>query len=154
MASGVTRRLRAVRRLRSFSGRDLMRLVLAQWYLLRARLALLFRARGRLLAAVTGTDAAPDPDVTVHVQEVSLAVARAAEYGLFRPTCLVRSMALERFLRREGVQGAVVRIGARRNGHRIEMHAWIELAGAVVGESPQRTSTFAPLHDFTGAHRP
>ncbi len=90
--TSAMRRLRAARRLGSLTGRDLMRVVRAQWYLLTARLAVVVKARGRLLARTTG-DAAPHPEDAARVRQVSLAVARAAEYGLFRPTCLVRSIA-------------------------------------------------------------
>jgi Transglutaminase-like superfamily len=156
MTAGLRRRARALRRLGALPRADLRRLVLAQWYLVRARLALAFAARGRLLAEPAGSShregaAEPIPEATL--QQASLAVARAAEFGLFPPTCLVRSMALERMLLRAGVREAVVRIGVRRNGSRTEMHAWVEIDGAVVGDRPERARTFTPLHDFTGAGR-
>ena len=86
-------------------------------------------------------------------RRVARAVDRAAQYGLFTPTCLVRAIALEGLLTREGVAGAVVRIGARQRAVRPEMHAWIEVGGVVIGERPEVAGTFTPLHDFTAARR-
>lgn len=128
----------------------------AQWYLVRARLALLLKPKGRLLAAVSplAAPATPSPEAMVRARQLALAVDRAAEHGLFRPTCLVRTIALERYLKREGVAGAVVRIGARQRNGRPEMHAWMEIGGTVLGDQPDAISTFTPLHDFTAARRP
>ncbi len=153
MTSGLSRRLQALRRLPARPARDLAYVVLAQWQLLRARLAILVTRRGRLLetaALATAVANAPsDAESLARARKISLAVDRAADYGLFRPTCLVRSIALDRMLRQEGVSGGVVRIGARSRAGRTEMHAWIEVGGAVVGERPDHIGTFTPLHDFT-----
>lgn len=144
-------RLSALRRIRGLGFRDLLDLALAQAFILRARLAVAFTPRGQLLrmarpASRAGTMA---PDDTERVRQISLAVDRASEYGLFAPTCLVRSIALERLLRRERLDAAVVRIGVRDRDGRLEAHAWIEIDGTVVGDRREHTDTFTPLHDFT-----
>lgn len=152
MTSGLSRRLQALRRLPAQPARDLGYVVLAQWQLLRARIAILLIRRGRLLETVAATavpDAPADAESLAMARMISLAVDRAADYGLFRPTCLVRSIALDRMLRQDGVSGSVVRIGARSRAGRTEMHAWIEVGGVVVGERPDHIGTFTPLHDFT-----
>lgn len=77
------------------------------------------------------------------------AVTIAARYGVFRPLCLTRSIALQSMLRRRGIQ-ATVRVGARRKGGRLEAHAWVELEGAVLGDSPEHVAGFAPLGGFQG----
>ncbi len=145
----------AVGRLPVVSVRDLGWVARAQWSLLRARVSLLLTPRGRLLASVPAGTAgsAPAGDAMARARRVALAVDRAAAYGLFRPTCLVRAIALERLLTREGVVGAVVRIGARRRAERPEMHAWIEVGGIVIGERPDVAVAFTPLHDFTAVRR-
>ena len=155
MIAGLRRRLVALRRLPAVRARDLARVGLAQWCLLRAQLSLLLTPRGRLLSAVPtrGVHAAGAADDVNRARQVVLAVDRAADYGLFQPTCLVRSIALERMLGRAGVEGAVVRIGARERRGRPQMHAWIEIGGTAVGERPEVTSTFTPLQDFTAVRR-
>jgi Transglutaminase-like superfamily len=127
----------------------------AQWYLVRARRALAITPRGHLLAAVTAVApiAAPSVNGIARARDLALAVDRAATHGIFRPTCLVRTIALDRMLKRAGVDGAVVRIGARQRDGRPQMHAWIEIGGTVIGEQPDAVGTFTPLHDFTTAGR-
>ena len=144
-------RLSALRRGRRLGFRDLLDAALAQAHILRARLAVVFTPRGQLLrmarpAPGAGTLA---PDDTERIRQIALAVERASEYGLFPPTCLVRSIALERLLKRERLDAAVVRIGVRDRDGRIEAHAWIEVDGTVVGDRREHTETFTPLHDFT-----
>ncbi len=155
MIAGVRRRAVALGGLPLLSAQDLAGVGRAQWSLVRARLSLVLTPRGRLLATVTAAGAAPGPsgDAIARARRVALGVDRAAEYGLFTPTCLVRAIALERLLIREGVAGAVVRIGARQRGGRPQMHAWIEIGGVVIGERPEVAGTFTPLHDFTATRR-
>lgn len=151
MTSGLKRRVGALTRVTNLDRHDLAEVARAQWELLRARLALGVARRGQLLATASrqADDTPADAQRLARAQRVSLAVDRAADYGLFRPTCLVRSLALQRMLHRAHVSGGVVRIGVRRKGEKLEAHAWIELDGEVVGERPEHAATFTPLHDFT-----
>ncbi len=155
MNVGLWRRVRALIRLARLPVGEVAWIGRAQWHLLWARHSLAVVPRGQLLEPVTRSDAgsAPTDDATARATCVALAVDRAAEHGLFRPTCLVRSIALDRLLAREGIQGAVVRIGARRRGGAAQMHAWIEVGGTVIGERREHTNTFTPLHDFTAVRR-
>ena len=148
-------RVGALGRLSFLSVPDLVGAARAQWYLLRARLSVVLAPRGRLLAAVRPAEAgrAPSGDAMARARRVALAVDRAAEYGLFTPTCLVRAIAVERLLTREGVAGAVVRIGARQGADGPEMHAWIDIGGMVIGDRPEVAGAFTPLHDFTAVRR-
>ncbi len=155
MNARARRRAGAFSRFPSLPVRDVLLAARAEWYLLRARLSLILTPRGRLLTTTSAPPGAeaPNDDALARVGRLGLAVDRAAEYGVFTPTCLVRAIALERMLQRDGVTGAVVRIGARRRGERPEMHAWVELGGTVVGDRPDVAGTFTPLHDFTAARR-
>ena len=155
MTGGLGRRIVALGRLPAQRPRDVARVGLAPWCLLRALVSLRLAPKGRLLAAAARADAAPTDriDGAERARQLVLAVDRAAEYGLFRPTCLVRSLALERMLEREGIEGGVVRIGARHRNGRPEMHAWIEICGTAIGERPEVTNTFTPLQDFTAVRR-
>jgi len=155
MIGGARRRAGALGGLPLLSVQDLAGVGRAQWSLLRARLSLVLTPRGHLLATVAAAHAGAGPsgDAMARARRVALALDRAAEYGLFTPTCLVRAIALERLLLREGVAGAVVRIGARQRGGRPQMHAWIEIGGVVIGGRPEIAGTFTPLHDFTATRR-
>ena len=56
-------------------------------------------------------------------------------HGLSTPNCLERSMTLWWMLRRAGIPGEL-HIGARKQGQRFEAHAWVELHGQVLNDSP------------------
>lgn len=96
------------------------------------------------------------------VQRLELAIARAARRGLFRPTCLVRSLALADLLTSHGVPGAEIRVGVRHPGAsaapmsaagtRLEAHAWVELDGLVLDEDTRRTHSFTPLGGVRVVH--
>jgi len=52
----------------------------------------------------------------------------AARHGPYRPACLVRSLALQRLLHRDGF-AADLRIGVRKQDGALEAHAWLEHDG-------------------------
>lgn len=94
----------------------------------------------------TGDTAAPASH-QVKLDEAALiawAITRAADFGLFRPKCLVRSLALQRMLRRHLSTGGELRLGFRMDNGRLEAHAWVELLGRVIGDSPAHVRTFTP----------
>lgn len=62
------------------------------------------------------------------VQGTARMVAAAAHYGLYRASCLPRSLVLQWLLHRQGIVSAL-RIGARTAGGRLEAHAWVEHHG-------------------------
>jgi hypothetical protein len=76
---------------------------------------------------------------------IALAVHRAADFGLFRPRCLAKSMALRRMLNAAGIEGAQVRVGVQLTQGRFVAHAWVEYAGQVVGDDPVAVARYAPL---------
>lgn len=163
----------------------------AQGVLLAALLHARFRPTGQLVApAAPASRAAPTesdlPEAqaalerrAVVVGRATRAIDRAARRGLFRPTCLVRSLALVRLLERWGVPGARIRIGVRRGAPagegmvavespagdmlpsggaprpgpggsaRVRAHAWVELGGRVIGDDPRHVATFRPLGSVT-----
>lgn len=74
---------------------------------------------------------AADPEHVAHL------VAVAARLGLRRPTCLPRSIVLQRLLARRGV-AAELRLGVATDGA-FAAHAWVEVDGRAVGEAdPER----------------
>jgi Transglutaminase-like superfamily len=61
------------------------------------------------------------------------AVRSVELHGPTNPNCLERSMTLWWLLRREGIDGEL-HIGARKQGARLEAHAWVELDGKVLND--------------------
>lgn len=145
--------IRAVPRLFRRSPGELLELVRAQWLLLVAQWTLRTRPRGRLLRPATPDAASASPERLRRVARMAIAVDRAARLGLFRPTCLVRAIALEKLLHREHVNSATVRVGVLRDEAALLAHAWIELDGRVLGDSPANVRRFVPLPHFTAVQQ-
>jgi hypothetical protein len=124
-------------------------LVAAQWYLLAALWTVRRRPRGELLRPVNGVPAAGAMRDDARLERLAGAVDRVARFGLFRPTCLVRAVALERQIRRVNAGPAVVRVGVAQVEGQLLAHAWIELEGRVIGDEAARVRRFTPLHDFS-----
>lgn len=132
------------RKISTLSPRDWIELARAQWALLAAHMIVRSRPVGSL---ATPTAVIRDADATrlPEARKIALAVVRAARYGVFRPQCLVRSVAISRLLEGHGIGGAVVRIGVRRNQGEFLAHAWVELAGETLGDADDHVGTFVPL---------
>lgn len=141
------------RRLFSLPARDFGEMLVAQAYLLGALWAVRTRPKGALLHPTATRANGEAPTASDQLPRLALAVSRAASYGMFRPTCLVRAVALEKMIRRSGAGAAVVRVGVRMQGGQLLAHAWIEQDGRVIGDEPGRVSLFTPLHDFTALAR-
>jgi hypothetical protein len=135
-------------RLSRITARDVRLLTEAQWVLLACQLEKWRRPTGQLVARQTGTLPAADgtPDWSV-VASVAWAVTRSARFGLFRPQCLVRSLAIRRMLVRRGIVTGSVQIGVRTENGAFQAHAWVELNGAVVGDTVQHVGTFTKVSD-------
>jgi len=87
----------------------------------------------------------PVPARIDDVRRIALAVNRAAEFGFFRPRCLVKSRALRKMLDEAGLDGAEVRVGVLLARGRFLAHAWVEYGGQVVGDDPAKVARFAPM---------
>lgn len=81
-------------------------------------------------------------------KELTVALERCMEYGPFRFHCLVQALALRRMLEQEGIEGAAVRVGVRRDGTEFAAHAWVELDGAPLLESPGFLEAYTPLPEL------
>lgn len=141
------------RRLFSLPAHEFGELLIAQAALLRAWWTVWTRPKGGLLRPIDHPTAHLGSDGEAALARLVIAVDRAARYGLFRPTCLVRAVALERMITRARVGPAVVKVGVLRQREEFLAHAWIELDGRVVGDEPARVSHFTPLHDFSALAR-
>ena len=134
-------RLRKLAALPPAERRDLVR---AQAALVAAQLRVWTQPAGRLVrpgAAEPSSDPATSADAE-RAGKLALAVDRAAEGGLFRPACLVRSLALHRLLARDGVRGVRIRVGVRPGGGGLSAHAWVEVGGEALGDDGRRAGAF------------
>lgn len=124
--------------------RDWAELFQAQSALLSAQATVRCRPVGELATPTAGTKAA-DPARLPEARRLALALVRAANYGVIRPQCLVRSVALSRLLVNHGIEGALVRVGVRRTAGEFLAHAWVEYAGETLGDADEHVGTFVPL---------
>lgn len=132
------------RKLSSLSVRDWGELVQAQWSLLVAQTMVRRRPVGSLATPAASIGVA-EPARMSEARRLALAIVRAAKFGVFRPQCLVRSVALSRMLDARGIDGAVVRVGVRRANGEFLAHAWVELAGETLGDADEHVGSFVPL---------
>ncbi len=84
-----------------------------------------------------------EPALMLEMAGRTVRAVRAVElHGPARPNCLERSMTLWWLLQRDGIGGAL-HIGARKNGSRLEAHAWVELGGQVLNDSTDVHNLYA-----------
>jgi hypothetical protein len=152
-----------LRKLATLSIREWRYLLHAQLVLLWAQLLVWIRPLGGLVdstplaaSGAAGGMAAPPPAAAsaAHAsavgelpRQLALGVSRAAAYGVFRPLCLVRSVALSRLLDRYGVHGSRIRVGVRWVNGQFTAHAWVEYQGEVLGDDVAHVSGFADLSE-------
>ena len=123
--------------------------------LIRAQSALL-RARHRLqrepiasLAIREQIDPAQADGPDSRARELALAIGRVSEHGLFRPSCLVRALALRELLVTNGIRGASIRIGVKRLGGELQAHAWVCLGRVLLGEDDlEHVASFTEVDDI------
>ncbi len=122
--------------------------------LVRAQRALL-RARRRVATEPIGALAVRAPFEPGEARgdrgrayQLARAVGRASRFGLFRPYCLVRVVALRDLLERDGITGSSIRIGVRRADGRFEAHAWLVWGRELLGDSVRHVRTFTEVDDL------
>lgn len=144
----------AVPKLRRLTWRAWRDLASAQLALVGAQLRVWTTETGRL----TTPDTEPAPSFVpseasiARSKALALAISRAAAYGIFRPACLVRSVALCRLMERRGIHNAVVRVGVVMRGAVMHAHAWVEYGGIILGDDPVNVSDYAVLPGITVLH--
>jgi len=107
------------------------------------------------VSATAGPDS-PQPggsDELGRARRLAQAVERVADHGIFRPTCLVKSVALQRLLRSHGIRGSRIHIGVRLRDGDFVAHAWVDLHGTVLNDTDAHVGGFDPLCDVDLAGR-
>lgn len=141
---------RRVTRLLTLSPAEAGDLAFAQWYIVTARLQRRWTTPGRFMQVSPVDDAsrdaaAPDPATRALGERLALAVERAAENGPIRATCLERAVALDRLLRRHGVERGRIRVGVRWEDGQFLAHAWVELGDLILADTADRVQAFRAI---------
>jgi hypothetical protein len=128
---------------------------LAGWSLVAAQFDVWRRSNGQLVSAGTMSPDEGDPARLPEARRVAAMVRLVAERGPLRPSCLVRSLAIARRLRSEGLPGGRVRVGVSlQDATKFAAHAWVEYAGEVIGDDPAQVSRFSSVEDLNVLSRP
>jgi len=99
------------------------------------------------MTPVTDASARCGAGVSLRALHTGRLVGIAARRGLVRSSCLVRSMTVWWFLRRQKIP-CQLHIGVRKQQDRLEAHAWIEHEGRVIDDDADVSRRYAP---FSGA---
>jgi hypothetical protein len=144
----VTRIGAAVRALRTGRWDDIRDVGEAQLALLRAQAIRWLRPLGELVEIATDDAPAvscPSSAQTKTCDRLASAISRATRYGIFRPLCLTRAVALSRMLDAHGVVGHHIKVGVRRDRGSFTAHAWVELGHRILGDTTSNTLAYLPL---------
>lgn len=94
-----------------------------------------------------------DPDISENERALAKRLAElvgmAARHGAYKAACLPRSLVLTWLLRRRGVHARLC-IGVARREHGIGAHAWVEVAGQVINDSPSVAGYYSEYRDLAG----
>lgn len=88
----------------------------------------------------------PDMEVLRRARGIAQMVAIAGQHGLYRASCLRRSLLVWGLLRREGVQSRIC-FGVRMSDRQLEAHAWLEYKGMVLNDSLAVHNRYTALHE-------
>ena len=78
--------------------------------------------------------------------DIARIVSIAAGHGLYKATCLRRSLLVWWFLRGQGIQSRIC-FGVRKMDRQLEAHAWVEHQGVVVNDSERVREAFQTLEE-------
>lgn len=128
-------------------------LITAQFALLRAQWRVWREPVGTLVIRDEAARERPSGD-TKRARELALAVERTAAFGLFRPYCLVRAIALRELLAHHGIRGSNIHVGVRRMNGEFNAHAWVRLGEEILGDRPEHVASFTEVDDMRVLRRP
>ncbi len=129
----------------------------AQLVLLRAQAMRWLSPLGKFVEISSGgrgTTFSPSASQTQACERIAAAIDRASRYGIFRPLCLTRAVALSRMLDAHGISGHSIRIGVRHDRGSFTAHAWVELGRGVLGDTTANTLAYLPLTQVSVSGNP
>lgn len=125
-------------------------MVEAQLWVIWAHIRVRVTPRGRLVSRTDRpASRIPSGPLSPKIDRIVSAISRVSRFGVSRPECLVRSIALQRMLSFHGVDDALVRFGVRTRDGEFESHAWVEHGGRVLGDDLRHVRTFSVLDPLT-----
>lgn len=136
------------------TGREWLDFWHGQWALIVAMVRLRVRPPGWLVTRELPHDeSAVADDFAPRAAALARAVDRASRYGPFhgpfRPSCLVRALALQHLLRAAGVPDSRIQIGVRRDASGgIGAHAWVSCGSLVFDASDDKGPEYTVLEDL------
>ena len=96
-------------------------------------------------------EAGDEPAALARARDTARLVQAAARYGLYRATCVPQSLVLWWLLGRHGLRTDLC-LGVRKTEGRLEAHAWVEHAGAVINDAEDVRDRFAPFDRLVTSH--
>ena len=89
----------------------------------------------------------PESDRLQRARDIARLVTIAAQRGLYKATCLRRSILVWWFLRKENIPSKIC-FGVRMLNQKLEAHAWVEYQGFVVNDSANVREDYQILQDI------
>jgi hypothetical protein len=86
-------------------------------------------------------------NMTIRAQEIARLVNMASEHGIYRPSCLRRSIAVWGFVRSEEIPAEII-FGVRPLNGQLEAHAWVECNSQVVNDEPDVGNVYWKLVEY------
>lgn len=114
-------------------------------YVAAVDLALRMRGFRWLSPRLRSADGNQDAGALKRARTMARAIDRASQLYPAHAECLHRAAALQLWLRRSGVPSNF-RIGVRKDGDDLRAHAWVEVAGAPLIDSPATIAPFTPIY--------
>jgi len=140
------RKLHKLRKLPLARSRDLVR---AQFAVLAAGRTVRKTALGELVAVADAAGATiVDLDQRVRSEHIAWSVVQVATHGVVPATCLVRSVAIQQLLVREGLSPGEIRVGVKWDDGGFFAHAWIEQDEHILGDTLQHVRQFDLVTDM------
>ena len=93
-----------------------------------------------------------ETEILGRAREIARIVSIAAGHGLYKPTCLRRSLLVWWFLHRQGIKSSIC-FGVRMSDRQLEAHAWVEYNGSVVNDSANVNEHYEALNDVLPSTR-
>ncbi len=86
-------------------------------------------------------------------KQTAYAMAAAVKYGLWKPNCLTRSLALGWFLSRRKIPFEIkIGVPGRKENPAFTAHAWVESSGVVLNDKKDVAAEYSPFESGLDKH--